>query len=84
MKRASSPSGTATAKATASHRTGPLWASAHHTAAAVTIRLATATTSRARLRPTPAAKGGTSRAAAMATKASRASQRWMKVVPPGP
>ena len=81
--RTSTTSGAATATATASPRTRPLWVSAHHTPAAARAIPASPTSTRATLARNPIAARGTSTAAAAATKARRASQRWARVARPG-
>ena len=79
--RTSTTSGARTATATASQRTRPLWVSAHHTPAKVRARPANPTSARARPFPNPATSGATSTAAAAATKARRACQRWATCSP---
>jgi hypothetical protein len=81
--RTSTTSGARTATATASDRTRLLWASAHHAPAKVRARPANPTSTKARLCRNPATTGATSTAAAAATKAKRASQRWTTVARPG-
>jgi hypothetical protein len=75
MYRTSTTSGARAAKAMANQRMTPLWVRAHHTAAKVRASPINPTTTRARLWRSPATSGGTSTAAAAATRAKRASQR---------
>ena len=75
--------GAATASAMASPRTSPLWVSAHHKPAAVRPMPTTPTSTTATLCLNPATRRGTSTAAAAATRARRASQRWAAVARPG-
>jgi hypothetical protein len=71
--------GAATASAIASPRTRPLLVRAHHTPAKVRVRPANPTSTKAMLWRSPATSGATSTAAAAATRARRASQRWATV-----
>jgi hypothetical protein len=74
-------SGAATAMA--SPRIRPLWVSAHQMPAAVRPSPAMPTSTTATLALKPIAARGTSTAAAAATRARRASQRWAMVARPG-
>ena len=66
----------------ASQRARPLWVSAHHTPAAARPIPTSPTSTKATLALNPIAARGTSTAAAAATKARRASQRWARVARP--
>ena len=81
--RTSTVTGAATASATARPRTRPLLVSAHHTPAMVSARPTNPTSTKAKLCRSPATTGATSTAAAAATRARRASQRWATVACPG-